>query len=59
VVGVQTKPNKGKFQLAINGANVGDIQDEYATNVGYQPRYLGVVTFGTAGNQDFMFTVVD
>ncbi len=26
---VQTKPNKGKFQVAINGLNVGPVQDGY------------------------------
>ncbi len=56
-VGVQTKPNKGKFQLAINGLNVGVPQDEYSSTVGYQMRDLGTVSISAAGNYAFKFTV--
>jgi hypothetical protein len=56
-VGIQTKPNKGKFQLAINGLNVGPPQDEYNPSVTYVARDVGVVAFTTAGNYAFKFTV--
>lgn len=56
-VGVQTKPNKGKFQLAINGLNVGQPQDEYDPSVTYGVRDLGMVTFSASGNYAFKFTV--
>ena len=55
-MGVQTKPNKGKFRLAINGIAQGVVQDEYAASVGYGVRDLGTV-FLNAGNQAFKFTV--
>jgi hypothetical protein len=55
-VGVQTKPNKGKFRLAINGIAQGVVQDEYAASVGYEVRDLGTV-YLNAGNQAFKFTV--
>ena len=42
-VGVQTKPNKGTFQLAINGVSQGAVQDEYNASVGYAVRDLGTV----------------
>ena len=56
-VGVQTKPNKGAFQLVINGANQGPAQDEYSAAVGYAVSDLGTVTFGSAGNKAFHFVV--
>jgi len=37
-VGVQTKPNKGKFKLAINGVTQGIAQDEYSPSVSYGVR---------------------
>ena len=52
-VGVQTKPNKGAFQLVINGVNQGPAQDAYSAAVGYAISDLGTVTFGSAGNQAF------
>lgn len=55
-VGVQTKPNKGKFRLLINGIAQGVVQDEYAASVGYDVRDLGAV-FLNAGNQAFKFRV--
>jgi hypothetical protein len=55
-VGVQTKPNKGAFQLAINGVSQGVVQDEYNALVGYTVRDLGTV-YLNSGNQAFRFTV--
>ena len=37
-VGVQTKPNKGKFKPAINGVTQGIAQDEYSPSVSYGVR---------------------
>ena len=56
-VGHQTKPNKGIFQLAINGLNVGQWQDEYNPSSTYVVRDLGAVSFSGAGNYAFKFTV--
>ena len=55
-VGIQTKPNKGTFQLAINGVSQGAVQDEYNASVGYAVRDLGTV-YLNSGNQAFKFTV--
>ena len=55
-VGVQTKPNKGRFRLLINGIAQGVVQDEYTASVGYEVRDLGTV-YLNAGNQAFKFTV--
>jgi hypothetical protein len=55
-VGIQTKPNKGAFQLAINGVSQGGVQDEYNASVGYAVRDLGTV-YLNSGNQAFKFTV--
>ena len=55
-VGIQTKPNKGIFQLAINGVSQGAVQDEYNASVGYAVRDLGTV-YLNSGNQVFKFTV--
>ncbi len=56
-LGIQTKPNKGKFQLAINGLNIDSAQDEYSPTLGYQVRDLGLVNVSAAGNYAFKFTV--
>jgi hypothetical protein len=56
-LGIQTKPNKGMFQLAINGLNIGSAQDEYSPTLGYQVRDLGLVNVSAAGNYAFKFTV--
>jgi hypothetical protein len=56
-VGLQTKPKKGKFQLAVNDVKQGLVQDEYSATVGYSARNLGTVTFFTAGNEAFKFSV--
>lgn len=58
LVGVQTKADKGKFQLSIDGINQGFVQDEYSSSVGYASRNLGTVVFTTTGNKAFKFTVI-
>ena len=56
-VGIQTRANKGIFQLAINGLNVAQPQDEYYPSITYIVRDLGTVSFSVAGNYAFKFTV--
>ncbi len=50
---------RGVYQLAINGANVGALQDEYnATSAGiYATLDLGNFNFAAAGSYSFKFTV--
>jgi sugar lactone lactonase YvrE len=57
-VGIQKKPNKGIFQLAINELNVGQPQDEYYPSITYGVLDLGPVSFSAAGSYRFKFTVV-
>jgi len=56
-VGIQTRNDKGIFQLAIAGVNQGTPQDEYSLTVGYEVRDLGTVTFTSAGDEAFQFVV--
>ncbi len=56
-VGIQTRNNRGIFQLAIAGVNQGTPQDEYSSTIGYEVRDLGTVTFTSGGNQAFRFLV--
>jgi sugar lactone lactonase YvrE len=56
-VGIQTRNNRGIFQLAIAGVNQGTPQDEYSPTIGYEVRDLGTVTFASEGNQTFRFVV--
>ena len=51
---------RGVYQLAINGANVGALQDEYnATSAGiYATLDLGNFNFAAAGSYTFKFTVI-
>ena len=56
-VGIQTRNDRGIFQLAIAGVNQGAPQDEYSPTTGYEVRDLGTVTFITAGDEAFLFTV--
>jgi hypothetical protein len=56
-VGIQTRNDKGIFQLAIAGVIQGTPQDEYSPTIGYEVRDLGTVTFTSAGNEAFQFVV--
>jgi len=56
-VGIQTRNNRGIFQLGIAGVNQGTPQDEYSSTIGYEVRDLGIVTFTSGGNQAFRFLV--
>ncbi len=55
-MGIQTKPNKGKFQLAINDLNVGSAQDEYS-HFGIRGERFAASNVSAAGNYAFKFTV--
>jgi len=51
---------RGIFQLSINGTNAGPSEDEYSSNGNgvFQEYDLGNVTFSSAGNYSFKFTVI-
>jgi len=57
--GTKEFPTRGIFQLSVNGANTGPMEDEYSSNENgvFQEYDLGSVTFATAGNYSFKFTV--
>ncbi|MBA3881536.1 MAG: matrixin family metalloprotease [Chthoniobacterales bacterium] len=57
IAGIQTKPNRGIFQLAINGVNQGQRQDEYYSSLTYGTRDLGLASFSAAGDYAFEFAV--
>jgi len=52
-------PTRGIFQLSVNGANVGSAEDEYNANGNgvFHEYDLGNMTFSSAGNYSFKFTV--
>ena len=55
---VKKTTTRGTWQLTVNGANVGLVQDEYANSAGiYAVLDIGTVTISNAGNQSFKFTV--
>ena len=56
-VGIQTRNDRGIFQLAIAGINQGTHQDEYSPTIGYEVRDLGTVIFTSGGNEAFQFVV--
>ncbi|HEX4666884.1 MAG TPA: putative Ig domain-containing protein [Chthoniobacterales bacterium] len=57
MVGTRTGESAGIFQLAIDGANQGSPQDEYAGTTAYESRDLGPVTFPSAGDKAFRFSI--
>ncbi|MDR6553673.1 family 16 glycosylhydrolase [Paenibacillus qinlingensis] len=56
-VGNRSAFNKGIYQLAVNGTNLGSTVDQYAATSGYMESNLGTVAISTTGNQTFRFTV--
>lgn len=50
-------PDRGKFQLSVDGANVGPWIDQYDSSYPYEEVYIGNKTFGETGNKVFRFTV--
>ena len=52
-------PTRGIFQLSVNAANVGPAEDEYNANGNgvFHEYDLGNMTFSSAGNYSFKFTV--
>jgi hypothetical protein len=56
-VGVKKSPNRGIFQLAVNGSNHGSTQDLYAAADTYTELDVSTFTFGSSGSKSFTFTV--
>jgi hypothetical protein len=56
-VRMKTGSTRGKFQLSINGTNLGPVQDEYTNAIQYTEVDLGQRNFATAGTKSFTFTV--
>lgn len=56
-VGLKKANSRGKFQLSVDGVNVGGEQDEYVNAPAFATVDVGSVTFSTAGNKQFKFTV--
>jgi hypothetical protein len=48
---------RGLFQVALDGVNVGSVQDGYAATESYRTLDVGPVTIGTAGTHAFRFLV--
>jgi hypothetical protein len=58
LVGGKTYYTRGRFQLSIDGANQGGVQDLYGAGTARYPEFfLGNKTFGSTGNRAFKFTV--
>jgi hypothetical protein len=57
--GIRTGPTQGIFQLSIDGLPQGSRQDEYSPEATYEVRDLGSVTFSSAGEKNFQFSVAD
>ena len=55
-VRIQTKANKGIFQLSLSGVNQGQPLDRYNPSIMCSAVDLGTVNFGS-GNQPFNFSV--
>jgi hypothetical protein len=51
--------NKGIYQLTIDGVDQGDPVDQYSAGAGFRETKFDSVTFSTAGNKLFRFTVID
>ncbi len=49
--------DRGTFQLALNGVNLGAAMDAYSAVSGYVTVELGTVNITTAGEKNFKFTV--
>jgi N-acetylneuraminic acid mutarotase len=56
-VGIKTGQSQGIFRLAIDGKKQGSPQDGYAPTAAYEIRDLGPVTFDSAGNKVFRFSI--
>ncbi|MEK8128840.1 family 43 glycosylhydrolase [Paenibacillus filicis] len=56
-VGVKKGPNRGQFQLSVNGINHGPVQDLYANALSYAELDVANITFSSAGNKSFKFNV--
>ena len=54
----KTVNTRGIYQLSVNGNNYGDPVDLYSTSARYSKTIFPNVTFETAGEQKFRFTVI-
>jgi hypothetical protein len=57
-VAVKKLSTRGIMQLSVNGINVGPAEDQYVSSSAWVEFDVGTVTFSSAGNQPFKFTVV-
>jgi hypothetical protein len=57
-VAVKKYYTRGIWQMAVNGSNVGNTQDEYNSSALWAEFDVGNVTISSTGNQAFKFTVV-
>ncbi len=62
-IATKDQSNRGMFQVAVASSptgsytNHGAVQDEYAASSTYTMHDIGTITFGTAGDKSFRFTV--
>jgi hypothetical protein len=57
-VGVKKTFNRGKWQLSINGANQGPVEDEYVSTSALAELDLGLATISSPGPKSFKFLTV-
>ncbi|MBW4085078.1 hypothetical protein [Paenibacillus sp. S150] len=53
---VKKGSDRGKFQLSVDGQNVGEVKDYYASSQFYDTYYIGNKNFGITGERKFRFT---
>ena len=58
-VGVKKFPNRGIWQLTVNGKSVGPFQDGYAASDAFAEFDLGNVTVTAAGDSSFKFIAIE
>jgi len=56
-VGSKNASNRGVYQLSIDGTNQSSVVDQYSAAMTYTEANLGDVTFSTAGDKKFRFTL--
>ena len=57
VVMDKTYSDRGSYQLSVGGTNVGSVVDQYAATSAFRDQIVGDVTFASAGDRTFRFTV--
>lgn len=53
---VKKGSDRGRFQLSVDGQNVGEVKDYYASSQYYDTYYIGNKNFGFTGDRKFRFT---